>query len=183
MSNLAGSAGNQHILHSEIASVSSPILPARLIEGLTTRRELGKLTSPPLIPMRLAARGSYTGFPTPSSGLEAEVNHLWGILQLLSKHFCKLGLSQCSPLKSKSVCIEHCSTLAFGVGAPARMRHMCAGFGLLSHHEMYDRARPGRSEYCCIPTVSVTIGEPCERRQCNERYTSNGRAGGRNVSK
>ena len=71
----------------------------------------------------------------------------------------------------------------FGVSAPPSMRQMRRGFGLLSDHEMYDRARPGRRKYCRIPTVGLTIGEPCERRQQNERYTANCRTGGRNVRK
>ena len=88
-----------------------------------------------------------------------------------------------APLKSKTLCIEPRSTLLFGVSPPPSMRHMRHGFGLLSDHEMYDRARPGRSEYCRIPTVGLTIGEPCERRQQNERYAANCRARGRNVRK
>src|SRR5262249_24892054 len=87
------------------------------------------------------------------------------------------------PLKSKPLCIEPCSALTFGVSALPRMRDMCGGFGLLFHHEMYDRARPDRSEYGRVPTVGLTIGEPCERRQQDEGYTDCCRPGGRNVRK
>ena len=71
----------------------------------------------------------------------------------------------------------------FGVGRPPSMRHMRHGFGLLSYHEVDDRARPGRPENRRIPAVGLTIGEPGERRQQNERYAANCRAGGRNVRK
>jgi hypothetical protein len=40
VSNVAGAAGNQHILHSEIASVIDPILLPRPTEGLGIRRAL-----------------------------------------------------------------------------------------------------------------------------------------------
>ena len=63
------------------------------------------------------------------------------------------------------------------------MRNMRGDFGLLSDHEMHDRARPVRREYGRVPTVGLTIGEPCERRQQDEAYTDNCRPGGRNVRK
>src|SRR5262249_15177091 len=113
--------------------------------------------------------------------MEPEMNHLGGQFIVVVGALPQGRIEPIAPLKSKSLCIELCSALTFGVSTPPRMRHMRGGFGLLSDHEMYDRARPGRSEYCRIPTVGLTIGEPCERRQQNERYTGHYPAGGGNV--
>src|SRR6516164_11757023 len=131
--------------------------------------------------MRLAARGSYTVSPTRSSGCGPKVTlgHFIVVARVLLQVRIEPGLHS----NSKALCIEPRSTLTFGVSAPPRMRDMRHGFGLLSDHEMHDSARPGRRKYCCIPTVGLTIGEPCERRQQNERYTDNCRAGGRNARK
>ena len=108
------------------------------------------------------------------------VNRASGQLIVVARLFCKFGVSQRSP-QSKALCIEPRSTLMFGVSASASVRHMRHRFGFLSDHEMYDRARPGRSEDGCVPALCLTIGEPCERRQQNERYTGHYPAGGGNV--
>ena len=115
--------------------------------------------------------------------MEPEMNHLGGQFIVVVGALPHGRIEPIAPLKSKSLCIELCSALTFGASTPPRMRHMRGGFGLLSDHEMHDRARPGRRKYCRIPMVGLTIGEPCERREQNERYTANCRAGGRNVRK
>jgi len=115
--------------------------------------------------------------------MEPEMNHLGGQFIVVVGALPQVRIEPIAPLKSKSLCIELCSALTFGVSTSPRMRHMRGRFGLLSDHEMHDRARPGRRKYCRIPMVGLTIGEPCERREQNERYTANCRAGGRNVRK
>src|SRR5262245_59611108 len=124
----------------------------------------------------------YTVFPTPSSSLGGpEVNRAH--CDILNSCYQGLLHAWIEPVshKSKALCIEPRSTLTFGVSRPPR--HMHHGVGLLSDHEVHDCARPGRRKYCRIPTVGLTIGEPCERRQQNERNTANCRTGGRNVRK
>ena len=113
----------------------------------------------------------------------AEVSHLGARFIVVIGVFLQSPIGQIGPPPSKSLSIEPCRALTFDVNAPPSMLHVRGDFGLLSDHEMNDRARPGRSEYCRIPTVGLTIGEPCERRQQNERYGANCRAGGRNVGK
>ena len=113
----------------------------------------------------------------------AEVNHLGGEFIVVVGALPQVRIEPIAPLKSKSLCIEPWSALTFAVSTPPRMRQLLGGCRLLSDHEMYDRARPGRSEYGRVPTVGLTIGEPCERRQQDEGYTDYCRPGGRNVRK
>jgi hypothetical protein len=131
--------------------------------------------------MRPAARGSYTVFPTPSSGLEGRGESPRGAFIVVVGAFLQARIEPGA--RSKSLCIEPCGGCPFGVRTPPHMRCKAGGFGLLSDHEMHDHARPSRSEYRCVPTVGLPIGKPCQRRQHNERYTNNYRPGSRNVSK
>ena len=104
------------------------------------------------------------------------MSHLGARFIVVIGVFLQSPIGQIGPPPSKSLSIEPCRALTFDVNAPPSMLHVRGDFGLLSDHEMNDRARPGRSEYCRIPTVGLTIGEPCERRQQNERYGANCRA-------